>query len=126
MTWLSRLNIPLRRLATPSDAPFSSTRRQFIQGAVALVCAPAIVRYSSLMPVKAPPLILPPDYSSVMFDPTSIAAEDGSRLLSLSPTIAQAIEEAKRNNWRLLMKGEHPSQIAFRKLEDERWRTRLA
>lgn len=126
MTWLSRLNIPLRRLATPSDAPFSSTRRQFIQGAVALVCAPAIVRYSSLMPVKAPPLILPPDYSSVMFDPTKIVGEDGMQLLSFPSTVHQAIEEARHNNWRLLMKGEHPSQIAFRKIEEERWRTQLA
>lgn len=123
MNWLSRLNIPLRRMVTPSDAPFSSTRRQFIQGAVALVCAPAIVRYSSLMPVKAPPLILPPDYSSVMFDPTTIVTEAGNRVLVVNSAIQQAIDEARRKNWQLLMKGEHPSQVAFRKLEEERWRS---
>lgn len=122
MSWLDKLNIPLRRLITPQDAAFSPTRRQFIQGGLALVAAPAIVRYSSLMPVKAPPLILPPDYSSVMFDPTTIVTEAGNRVLIVNSALQQAIDEARRNNWQLLMKGEHPSQIAFRKLEDERWR----
>jgi hypothetical protein len=38
---------------------FELPRRRFLQGLIGLIAAPAIVKVTSLMPVKAAPLIIP-------------------------------------------------------------------
>lgn len=54
MSWLQNLSIARRRLVTASPStPFQPTRRAFIGTGLAFLAAPAIVRATSLMPVKA-------------------------------------------------------------------------
>lgn len=43
-------------------------KRSFLAGMMSLLGAPAIVRADSIMPVKKPPLALPPDYELLAAD----------------------------------------------------------
>lgn len=138
MNWLDKLSIPLRRLILPTPSPATTppstpspstppspattppsmptpTRRAFMVGGLALVCAPAIVRFSSIMPVRSFIVPVVPDYSGILAVP-------GQHLLSLDEATREAMYRARDLNWHLLLKGEHPTQLAFDRLAAERWK----